>query len=77
MLDDMAHVPVPDTASELALRASLARLDLPSPERDLAGQPGHPNLILRAVLTAFFVHGCFWHHHAGCRHTRPPNTAYP
>ncbi|WP_236105818.1 very short patch repair endonuclease [Pandoraea fibrosis] len=28
--------------------------------------PGTPDLVLRKYRTVIFVHGCFWHHHAGC-----------
>ncbi|MFC7738238.1 very short patch repair endonuclease [Roseomonas sp. GCM10028921] len=77
MTCDMARMPMRDTAPELALRASLARLGLHSPERDVAELPGRPDLVLREDRAALFAHGCFWHHHAGCRHARMPNTTYP
>lgn len=31
------------------------------------GLPGNPDLVLRKYNAAIFVHGCFWHRHAGCR----------
>ena len=36
--------------------------------------PGHPDMFLRRWNTAIFVHGCFWHRHAGCRYTTVPAT---
>lgn len=39
--------------------------------RDL---PGSPDLVLPKWKTAVFVHGCFWHGHAGCRRAKLPST---
>lgn len=43
--------------------------------RDL---PGKPDLVFTGRLKAIFVHGCFWHQHAGCQDGRMPrsNTSY-
>ena len=35
---------------------------------------GHPDLVLPKYRAAIFVHGCFWHRHAGCRYTTTPAT---
>jgi DNA mismatch endonuclease (patch repair protein) len=38
------------------------------------GLPGSPDFANRAQGWALFVHGCYWHHHAGCsRATIPKN----
>lgn len=29
--------------------------------------PGKPDIVLRKHKTVVFVHGCFWHGHAGCK----------
>lgn len=34
--------------------------------------PGSPDLVLPKYRTVIFVHGCFWHRHAGCRYTTMP-----
>jgi len=39
--------------------------------RDL---PGKPDIFLPRFKTAVFVHGCFWHGHAGCRRAKLPAT---
>lgn len=39
--------------------------------RDL---PGSPDLVLPKHRVVVFVHGCFWHFHAGCRLARVPGT---
>jgi DNA mismatch endonuclease, patch repair protein len=36
--------------------------------------PGTPDIVLRRHSTAVFVHGCFWHGHAGCSRARLPET---
>lgn len=36
--------------------------------------PGKPDLVFRKRRKAIFVHGCFWHRHAGCKRTRLPKT---
>ena len=36
--------------------------------------PGKPDIVLAKYRTVVFVHGCFWHRHAGCKFaTRPAN----
>lgn len=37
--------------------------------RDL---PGSPDLANRSKKWAVFVHGCYWHHHAGCHRATVP-----
>ncbi len=36
--------------------------------------PGHPDVVLPRYRTVVFVHGCFWHQHAGCRFATRPDT---
>lgn len=36
--------------------------------------PGKPDLVLPKFRAIVFVHGCFWHRHAGCRFTTTPST---
>lgn len=36
--------------------------------------PGKPDLVLPRHRIAVFVHGCFWHQHAGCRRASRPHT---
>ena len=35
---------------------------------------GHPDIYLAKYHTAIFVHGCFWHRHAGCKYAYSPKT---
>jgi len=36
--------------------------------------PGKPDIILPKYKTVIFVHGCFWHGHAGCKYYVIPKT---
>ncbi|MCY3546717.1 MAG: very short patch repair endonuclease [Gemmatimonadetes bacterium] len=36
--------------------------------------PGRPDLVFRPRRKVIFVHGCFWHRHAGCPADRLPGT---
>jgi DNA mismatch endonuclease (patch repair protein) len=62
-----------DTQPELKVRRYLHALGFRFRvhARDL---PGRPDLVLTRYRTAIFVHGCFWHQHAGCRLAARPDT---
>lgn len=36
--------------------------------------PGTPDICFPSRKKAVFVHGCFWHRHAGCRRSTTPKT---
>ena len=36
--------------------------------------PGRPDIVLKKYNTIIFVHGCFWHHHKGCKKSKLPQT---
>jgi DNA mismatch endonuclease (patch repair protein) len=36
--------------------------------------PGRPDIVLPRYGTVVFVHGCFWHRHAGCPRAAVPGT---
>lgn len=36
--------------------------------------PGRPDLTLRRYSAVVFVHGCFWHRHAGCSYAYTPKS---
>ena len=54
---------------EFRLAAWKAGVRLAPPRRALLGSPDLVNLRARLVV---FVHGCFWHGHAGCRRATIP-----
>lgn len=69
----MAAIKSRDTKPELIVRQHLHRLGL---RFRLAPRhlPGKPDLVLPRHRVAIFVHGCFWHSHAGCRFATVPAT---
>lgn len=36
--------------------------------------PGKPDLVFTSRRKVIFVHGCFWHRHPGCKHSRFPKS---
>lgn len=36
--------------------------------------PGQPDILFTARRKAIFIHGCFWHHHVGCKGATLPKT---
>lgn len=36
--------------------------------------PGKPDLVFPSRRKVIFVHGCFWHRHAGCKRASTPRT---
>jgi DNA mismatch endonuclease (patch repair protein) len=69
----MASIRSRDTQPELIVRRYLHRLGF---RYRLAPRylPGKPDLVLPKYRAAIFVHGCFWHSHAGCRYATVPAT---
>jgi DNA mismatch endonuclease, patch repair protein len=70
---NMSRIRGRDTLPEKRVRSLLHRLGFRFSLRrgDL---PGKPDIALVARRVAIFVHGCFWHRHAGCRNATMPNT---
>lgn len=69
----MAQVKSKDTKPELAVRRLLHGLGYRYRlhRKDL---PGKPDLVFPARHKAVFIHGCFWHSHAGCERARLPSS---
>ena len=36
--------------------------------------PGSPDIVLPKYRAVIFVHGCFWHRHAGCKYAYTPKS---
>jgi len=62
--DTGPEVRVRKAAHAMGLRFRLHRTDL----------PGKPDLVFPKFRVALFVHGCFWHQHAGCRRASMPKS---
>jgi DNA mismatch endonuclease, patch repair protein len=69
----MARIRQLGTAPELLVRRVCSALGLRYRihNRDL---PGSPDLANRTRRWAIFVHGCYWHRHAGCARATIPRT---
>src|SRR4051794_29259009 len=67
----MSAVRCRNTRPEMRVRKLLTsmRVRYRLQRRDL---PGSPDIVLPGARLVFFVHGCFWHRHAGCRKTTTP-----
>ncbi|MCE7888802.1 MAG: DNA mismatch endonuclease Vsr [Sorangiineae bacterium PRO1] len=67
----MASIRGHNTRPELAVRRAMhaAGLRFRLHRKDL---PGKPDLVFPRYRTVVFVHGCFWHRHAGCEVARLP-----
>lgn len=61
------------TAPELAVRKILSKLGLRY-RLNVRSLPGTPDVANQAARWALFVHGCFWHRHAGCRLASTPKS---
>ena len=67
----MSQIRSTETSPERRVRSYLHRQGLRF-RKNVAGLPGRPDVVLQRHSTAVFVHGCFWHQHAGCRDGRIP-----
>jgi DNA mismatch endonuclease (patch repair protein) len=73
----MSRIRARNTNPEIRVRSAVHRLGLRFRKhgKDL---PGNPDLVNRRKRWIIFVHGCFWHSHAGCPVASQPksNTCY-
>lgn len=69
----MSRILSRDTAPELRARSMLRGMGLRY-RLNVKNLPGKPDIVLRKFKTIIFVHGCFWHSHAGCRDGTIPKT---
>ena len=67
----MAAVATKNTRPERALRRTLHARGLRYRLHD-ATLPGSPDLVFPRFRAVCFVHGCYWHRHAGCKHATTP-----
>ena len=70
---NMSRIKGRDTGPEKRVRSILHRLGFRFTLRR-RGLPGKPDVVMPARQTVIFVHGCFWHQHAGCRNAVQPKT---
>jgi DNA mismatch endonuclease (patch repair protein) len=68
---NMARIRSKDTRPERVVRSALFRLGYRF-RKHLKGLPGSPDVAFTKRKKVIFVHGCFWHRHAGCRRAYNP-----
>lgn len=73
----MAGIRQRNTTPEQVVDSTLRSLGLRY-RRSVKRLPGSPDFANRKRGWAIFVHGCFWHHHTGCKYATIPksNTAF-
>ncbi len=69
----MARVRRTGTTPELTVRALLDRSGVEF-STNAVGLPGSPDIQGKLGKRVLFVHGCFWHRHAGCRASTTPKS---
>ena len=69
----MGRVSAKHTRPELAVRKLLHGLGYRF-RLHRADLPGKPDIVLPRRRVVVLVHGCFWHRHPGCPHTRTPKS---
>jgi len=62
-----------DTKPELVIRKALYSLGYRY-RLHAKNLPGHPDLAFPGRKKVIYVHGCFWHRHAGCKKNRTPKS---
>lgn len=71
---NMSQIRSRDTKPELVVRSVLHRLGFRF-RLESAKLPCRPDVVLPCHRTVVFVHGCFWHRHAGCRFAYTPKSS--
>lgn len=69
----MSRVRGKDTKPEWRVRSALHAAGLRY-RLHVKGLPGRPDLVFSSRRCVVFIHGCFWHRHAGCASTRTPKS---
>lgn len=69
----MSRIKGKDTKPEVMLRSALhkAGFRFRLHSRQL---PGKPDIVLPKYKAVIFVHGCYWHRHAGCKQAYTPKS---
>jgi len=74
---NMSRIRSSNTKPEMLVRSLLHRIGFRF-RVHCRNLPGRPDIVLPRYRTVIFVHGCFWHQHAGCTEASRPasNTGY-
>ena len=69
----MSRIRSKDTKPEKIVRSTLHRMGYRF-RLHMKDLPGKPDIVLPKYKTVFFVHGCFWHRHKGCKYAYTPKS---
>jgi len=69
----MGRIRSKDTIPELKVRSLIHRLGYRF-RLHRSDLPGSPDMVFTGRKKVIFVHGCFWHRHAGCRKGKLPKS---
>lgn len=67
----MSRIRSKDTQPEKVVRKILTRLGFRYRLHN-SKLPGKPDIIISKIKTIFFINGCFWHQHKGCKKQAMP-----
>lgn len=79
---NMSRIKSANTKPEIIVRSTLFKLGFRfrlngkvSKKHFAEGKlPGKPDIVLAKYRTVILIHGCFWHHHEGCKRASWPKT---
>ncbi|MGE4441037.1 MAG: very short patch repair endonuclease [Desulfomicrobium sp.] len=69
----MSRIRSKDSGPEMRLRRLIYRLGYRY-RLHVKDLPGTPDLVFPSRRAVIFMHGCFWHHHEGCKLARLPKS---
>ena len=67
----MSRIRSKDTKPEKTVRKILTQFGLRYRLHN-AKLPGKPDIVISKIKTIFFINGCFWHQHKGCKRQAVP-----
>lgn len=70
---NMSRIRGKDTEIEIKVRKYLFSQGFRF-RKNVADMPGKPDIVLPKYRTVIFIHGCYWHRHAGCKNCTTPST---
>lgn len=70
---NMRRIRAQNTKPELIVRSAVHKMGFRF-RLHVSKLPGKPDIVLARHAKVIFVHGCFWHQHAGCVRCTTPNT---
>lgn len=70
---NMSRIRGKDTEIEIKVRKYLFSRGFRF-RKNVTNMPGKPDIVLPKYKTVIFIHGCYWHRHAGCKNCTTPNT---